>query len=709
MIASLSLALFLAAASQEPAPPTDASGLTALLLERKDNAEADLVRRLANLKTPEALDGLIRVLDVLGSLYLRLVTVRSLGLFDSVEGAGERALQKLVDVATLSQESELREAAVDTIADCPRLGKAFLALLVESSADETVRERALRHHIGSPRPEDIDWYRGIYRPESAGDRKGKKRKEGDETRVFPRSLRKLAFEGLAPSLSSDELLEAIQEGMAEVRKLALEQLGARRDPHLLETAERIYEDRKERPATRLEAARILLAEKGSRQAERLLKDATRSDVPLELSFGIADLLSALEEPRITSLLLKELGQGQPAEKRFTLRAARAIPDPKVDKALIELSDDRDLDVRQEAVKAMGARGNLAFIPRLEELLAESQEESLLAAAFDALARMQGSDPAWRSRLVELARSDRELVRNAALEAIGRTRDAQYLPVLVTALGHGYWSTRLAAARAIEELRLEAGVGALCQRLGQEEGRMTVELADILWRLTGLPFRADASQWERWWQNEGASFRIPSREELEKREQDREERRLKQVTKSSTFFGVRVISHRVSFVIDVSGSMEERIARGTDTKGSTRLEIAKRELIACLDALDAGTYFNLIPFSNGVTPWKPRALERTSATLTEAREFVERLGALGGTNIHGALESAFADPSVDTIYFLSDGEPSTGALVDPAAIRMAVQAWNEHRGVVIHTISIGDRFPLLEWLAKDSGGTHTTFP
>jgi len=39
----------------------------------------------------------------------------------------------------------------------------------------------------------------------------------------------------------------------------------------------------------------------------------------------------------------------------------------------------------------------------------------------------------------------------------------------------------------------------------------------------------------------------------------------------------------------------------------------------------------------------------------------------------------------------------------------VQGWNHERGVVIHTISIGDRFPLLEWLAKDSGGTYRTYP
>jgi Mg-chelatase subunit ChlD len=175
---------------------------------------------------------------------------------------------------------------------------------------------------------------------------------------------------------------------------------------------------------------------------------------------------------------------------------------------------------------------------------------------------------------------------------------------------------------------------------------------------------------------------------------------------SRFFGLRITSHNVAFVVDVSGSMEERLP-GAET--GTRMQAARRELMACIEALEGGTRFNILPFANSVTPWMKSAVECTEETFAEAQEFLEGLGALGGTNIHAGLELAFEDPSVDTVFFLSDGEPSVGDIVDPAAIRETVGRWNEQRGVVIHTIAIGERFPLLEWLAADSGGTYRTFP
>jgi Mg-chelatase subunit ChlD len=502
-----------------------------------------------------------------------------------------------------------------------------------------------------------------------------------------------------------------------VRRRALEELTARRAPEALECAERMYDSRSERPDTRLYAAEMLLAEHGPKFAERLFKDAKRGEVPQELAFGIADMLSALDDPGLRSQVVKNLGGGQSQEKRFHLRMAVKIPDSKVDKALLELTEDKDPMVAADALRALGLRGNPTFVPRLRKVLAESREPGVLAAAIESLIRIQGSDPAWRAALAGLVTHPVEAVRNSAVEALGRTRDADQLAPLETALSHPDWSTRLAAAKALEELKLPAAVGALCARIGLEEGRMAVELADVLWRLTAQPFRADGAQWQRWWQDEGASFRFPTAEELQKRQRERDLREDKQVSRSfrgvkvdSRYFGLRIASHHVAFVVDVSGSMEERLPgqEGAE-KAPTRMEVARRELLACLDALEAGTRFNILPFSSTATPWKEAAVEATEESFTEAKEFITSLGALGGTNVHDGLLAAFDDPEMDTIFFLSDGEPTQGPVTDPAGIREAVKTWNQQRHVVIHTISIGDRFPLLEWLASDSGGLYRTYP
>jgi len=61
--------------------------------------------------------------------------------------------------------------------------------------------------------------------------------------------------------------------------------------------------------------------------------------------------------------------------------------------------------------------------------------------------------------------------------------------------------------------------------------------------------------------------------------------------------------------------------------------------------------------------------------------------------------------VDTLFVLSDGQPSAGKETDPAVIRADVQRWNATRKLRIHTVSVGTDFEILRWLAQDSGGEH----
>lgn len=727
MIPAVLLCLLLVpqAAPEPEAAPSDAAGLTALLLERGDDADPELVRRLSNLKTPEALAGLTRFYDGVASLYMRRIALHGFALFDGVPECEATALQKLTDVATLTFETELRETAVDELARC-RGGRTFLAAIVGSGADDAVRERALRLHVAEARAEDVPWYLEIYASQASKakdkEKRGKAKDERPPEPLYTPFLKEIAFDGLAASRTPAELVEATRSdysptsvGLVSVRRRALEELAARRAPEALECAERLFEERRERPDVRLFAAKVMLDERGPKVAERLYKDARRG-LPLELAFGIADLLVALDEPSLRSQAVKNLGSGQEQEQRFHLRLAARIPDPKVDKALLELSKEKVRAVAVDALRAMGERGNPTFVPRLQEVLKGEHDPQRLSAALEALNRIRGSDPEWRAALAAFAAHPEAVVRNAALEALGASQDASQLALLVQALEHPDWSTRLTAARALEKLHQKEGVGALCRRIPSEEGRLAVEFADILWRLTAQPFRVDTKQWSRWWESEGANFRFPSAEEFQKRQRERDLREDKEVSRSfrgvkvdSRFFGLRITSHHVAFVVDVSGSMDWRLGGERATEGPKRMDVARKELLACLEALEGGTFFNILPFASDATPWKESAVECTEETFTEASEFVAELGALGGTNVHAGLRQAFADPEVDTIFFLSDGEPSQGELTDPAAIREAVQRWNDQRGVVIHTISIGDRFPLLEWLAQDSGGSYRTYP
>jgi hypothetical protein len=427
-------------------------------------------------------------------------------------------------------------------------------------------------------------------------------------------------------------------------------------------------------------------------------------------------LAGLDDAGLRTQAVKNLTAGKESEKRFHLRLAARIPDPKVDKGLIELSKDKERLVAADALAAMGQRGNPTFVARLEQVLEDSEDSLLLGIAIDSLNRIQASDPDWQARLAGLAEHASEVVRNAALEALGRTKDPRHLAALEKGLQHELWSTRLAAARGLEQLRTTQAVGALCARIAQEEGRVAADLADILWRLTAQPFRADGKQWKRWWDEQGAAFVFPTAEELEKRRQERELREAKQVSRSfrgvkvdSRFFGLRITSHHVAFVVDISYSMDWHLGGENATEGPIRMDVAKKELLACLESLEAGTRFNILPFAGSPSPWKEAGVECTEETFTEAKEFIDELGTASGTNIYDGLKQAFDDPEVDTIFFLSDGEPTMGPTIDPAEIREAVREWNQSRDVVLHTISIGERFPLLEWLAEDNKGVYRTYP
>ena len=202
-------------------------------------------------------------------------------------------------------------------------------------------------------------------------------------------------------------------------------------------------------------------------------------------------------------------------------------------------------------------------------------------------------------------------------------------------------------------------------------------------------------------------RAISKDDLVKAAEARELRRLQQRTVTAKFFGIRIISHRVIFIIDTSGSMVDRVhGRMVGRRGATRIDVAKEELSKSIKALGDGALFNIYSFSSGVGRWLKKGITSASdSSRKSALTFVERLGAGGATNLYDTIKLAFEDPDVDTLYVLSDGEPTAGAEIDPHRIRDDVKFWNRHRRIKIHTIAVGGTLEILEWLAADSGGEH----
>lgn len=692
----------------------DATTILEELEARRDEADPALFHQLAGLRSKAAADALVRGYDTMASVYMRREALRALAKLDGVPEAQQTALQKLSDVATGAKERELRESALELIGDCTNLGKVFLLAIVESPAQDDIRERAMELFVAQATEADIEWFRKIYLREEADDDDGKKRKkrgEEEEKELVQHqlaSVRRMAFEALAPSMPDDEVLEAATDGKgAGVRRLALLELERRQERKLESIAEDVFTSAVEPTANRIVAAEVLARLLGPKAAKDFLDEGEKAATPTALRFRLADLLSELDDESVNKKLVRQLGKGRGMEKLFYLRAARSIDDPKVSKALQKMLADKDVEVRIAAAEALGGRQDESAIPALEKVLEKSEDEELTHALVDALGELKRGDAAWNDRLMSYAAGDDLYLRNAALKRLGAT--GQYDELLREALSHPQWSTRLVALHALAERRTVESVGWMIARMQEEEGRILHEFADVLFELTGQPYRTAKGSWKGWWEREGADAELISADDLERRRIEEEDRRLKMVT-STQFFGIRIVSQRVTFVIDISGSMVELTrARYVDEKGEQRITVAQRELKRCIESLAPGALFNVIAFNSGVDRWLEDGIAgSTPENREQAKAWVERLGAGGGTNIYDSLQEAFRDPEVDTIYLLSDGEPTAGTHTDPGTIREHVRRWNEDRGIVIHCIAIGGSLQVLEWLAADTGGTYIRY-
>jgi HEAT repeat protein len=727
--------------------------LVAKLKSKADLAEPKLVEELAGLRTRAALEGLLDAYSAMSTAWMHREIVRSLHLFDGVPDAELPALQRLMDVATQDPEPALRHAALEGLGQCKSKGKEFLALIIQSRAEDEIRVQAMELHVGLSGPDDHAWYRELYKPRSEEkpdkDKEKKERekekkerrehkepkskdpkKKGEEPPSEPKKPRMLdgirsrAFEVIRTELTPEELAEAVVDRAHDIRMAALLELEVRKDKQIQALASVVLA----KPTTtdtdhfdpttneyadvRIAAAQILARLNGPKVAGDFIKRGTAAETPQELRRGLAEILTGWNDPAVNRDLLGEIGKGRAREKLFILHALAGIQDEKVDRAIERLLFDREGEVVIAACQVLAERKDKESVPQLQKLLGRTGKEKPLArAALNAIVVLRSGDPKWIDELLGMTKSEDPDVRNLALQALGQTSDKKHLPKLVEALEDKDWSTRLAALDALENLRAKEAIPAIIARMAREEGRMLAEFADVLFRLTGQTFEENAAAWDNWWKQSGDKFEFIDKTQLEKVKVAAEDWRLKQGTKvQNKFFGIRIVSHKVILVLDISLSMNELIASDYDGKsGQTRNDIAKAEMDKAIESLDPGAFFNVITFCGDVTRWMEGGLAAASQKgREEARAFVDKALLGYGTSTYDALEEAFKDPDVDTIFFLSDGQPTTGKETDPVVIREHVRQWNEHRGVVINTIALGGQHDILQWLAEDSGGKYKSY-
>ncbi|CAF0920836.1 unnamed protein product [Didymodactylos carnosus] len=143
------------------------------------------------------------------------------------------------------------------------------------------------------------------------------------------------------------------------------------------------------------------------------------------------------------------------------------------------------------------------------------------------------------------------------------------------------------------------------------------------------------------------------------------------------------SQRVIFLIDTSGSMSTEFYTNCGEMFN-RLEFIVHDMHKILHhRASLNMKFNLICFGTHVHKWKTHLTSANIHHLKQAEHFLDHLEAHGQTNTHDALRQAILDDrEVDTIYLLSDGEPTT----DMRTILLDLRQWLEQHPVTIHTVA-----------------------
>ena len=133
----------------------------------------------------------------------------------------------------------------------------------------------------------------------------------------------------------------------------------------------------------------------------------------------------------------------------------------------------------------------------------------------------------------------------------------------------------------------------------------------------------------------------------------------------------------------------------------RIDIAKKELKEAIAALPKDGIFNIIFYSSDFRLWKKELVPSNADNKREAREWVDQIQAVGATNIYDPLVKAFQlagrgthdkayKVELDTIFFLSDGQPNRGRFTNPDDILREIMELNSRKKVQIHTIAIGGK-------------------
>jgi len=376
------------------------------------------------------------------------------------------------------------------------------------------------------------------------------------------------------------------------------------------------------------------------------------------------------------------------DARVRLAAARALRDVDDDAVAAALERRREREDDPAVRRALDAATRDRVPPDRVRALQRGGLETL-----PELRRAGLHQGPVRRALARQLRSRDEKIVITALDLLGPHRYRDLLEATRRCLRDRDWRVRATAVEALGRARVRASVEALIDLLGDEDHARVRRIAgDELHRLTGENLRDFADIWRKWWERRGASFVVPPRPPAKRRARKGERKTV------STFFGVELVDRAVVFVLDKSASMTQPAG------GRTRWNACLAELERALAELPDGARFDVVTFDTHVWRWQGRLVPANRSTVDDVMDALRKKQPRGGTYLFEGLKAALEIEDVETIYLLSDGEPS-GVVSDPDEIIRRTLKLNRFRRAVIHCVAVGYASPWLRRLASLTKGVY----
>lgn len=160
-----------------------------------------------------------------------------------------------------------------------------------------------------------------------------------------------------------------------------------------------------------------------------------------------------------------------------------------------------------------------------------------------------------------------------------------------------------------------------------------------------------------------------------------------------------LRREVTLVIDRSGSM-----------AGAKMDQVRAAALQVLEGLDDGEAFNIIDYSSTVASFAPAPVVKDRTATLDARAYLAAIRPSGGTNIHGALRKALAQPPRDgmlpIVLFLTDGLPTIGRTSEVEIRDLVTEQNPQRRRVFTFGVGTDVNVPLLDRMADASRAIAT---